>query len=390
MSKAIFFNTPTSGHINPTLPVVAELVRRGEQVIYYLTEAYCKQVEATGANFRPYASIGDDYYERSGLDGSNPMRTARTMIETTRDILPEILDILRAEKPDYMMYDSMCPWGWYAARVLDIPSVSSMSILTLTPGMIVQSGQLPSLLRLILPNLGQLRQFGKVAGELERTYGIKPPNFANFLNAMGTISLSYTSAAFQPDSDKLDKSIRFVGPAIEPRADASGFPFDQLDDRPLVYISLGTVINQNLDFYRACLRAFGNGPYQVVMSIGQRTDIAALGEIPANFIVRNHVPQLEILQRAALFITHAGMNSVPMVLVPQQAEQNLVAWRAQQLGVGLKLNKVSLERLREMAGRILKDDTFRQKAAMLGESLRCAGSYRRAADEVLAMVNTRA
>lgn len=400
MGKAICFNTPTSGHVNPSLPLVAELVRRNENVIYYLTESYRAKVEATGAAFRAYTSIGDDYFERAGLDGSNPMRTAHMMIETTHAILPEILDILRAERPDYVMYDSMCPWGWYAARILGIPSVSSMSLLILTPAMILQSGQLPSLLRLGLPNLGHLRHFGKVASDLEQTYGVRPPNFADFLNTTGTISLNYTSAAFQPDADKLDKSILFVGPAIEPRADSSGFPFDQLDGRPLIYISLGTVINQNLDFYRACLQAFANGPYQVVMSIGQRTDVAALGDIPTNFIVRNHVPQLDILQRAALFISHAGMNSVheslyynlPMLLVPQQSEQNLVAWRAQQLGVGLKLDNrhVTPARLREMAGRILKDSTFRQNATRLGESLRSAGSYQRAADAVLALANGKA
>ena len=40
MAKVIVFNVPASGHVNPSLPVVAELVRRGENVIYYLTEAY--------------------------------------------------------------------------------------------------------------------------------------------------------------------------------------------------------------------------------------------------------------------------------------------------------------------------------------------------------------
>jgi MGT family glycosyltransferase len=133
------------------------------------------------------------------------------------------------------------------------------------------------------------------------------------------------------------------------------------------------------------------------MSVGQRTDIAALGDIPANFIVRSFVPQLDILQHAALFISHAGMNSVheslyynvPMLLVPQQSEQNLVAWRAQQLGVGLKLDnrRVTPQRLREMAAHILKDAAFRQNATRLGESLRSAGSYQRAADAVLALAN---
>ena len=50
--------------------------------------------------------------------------------------------------------------------------------------------------------------------------------------------------------------------------------------------------------------------YRVVMSVGSRIDIASLGTIPGNFIVKAFVPQLQLLQRAALFITHGGMNSV--------------------------------------------------------------------------------
>jgi len=40
MSKILFFNIPAYGHTNPTLPLVAELVHRGEQVIYYSSEAF--------------------------------------------------------------------------------------------------------------------------------------------------------------------------------------------------------------------------------------------------------------------------------------------------------------------------------------------------------------
>jgi MGT family glycosyltransferase len=400
MFKGIFFNVPTSGHVNPSLPVTAELVRRGEQIIYYLTPAYRAKVEATGATFRAYDTIGDDYFERAGLDGSNPMLTARTMIETTHEIMPWMLEVLRAEKPDYVLHDSMCPWAWFAAKLLNIPSVSSMGLMVMTPNMLIKSGQLPGLVGAALPNLGHLQAFQKVAGELAHSYGVKVPNFADFLNMRGTITVNYTSSAFQPGGDKLAENILFVGPAIEPRGDASGFPFEQLGDKPLIYISLGTVINQNTAFYRTCLQAFAGQPYQVVMSVGQRTEITSLGAIPDNFIVRNHVPQLEVLQRTSLFVTHAGMNSVheslyynvPVILVPQQPEQNLVAWRAQQLGVGVKLDnsRVTVKRLRETAERVLGDESFRRNATTIGESLRSAGSYRRAADAVLALVKEKA
>jgi MGT family glycosyltransferase len=87
-------------------------------------------------------------------------------------------------------------------------------------------------------------------------------------------------------------------------------PDEALDrDKPLVYISLGTLFNAQPEFYRRALAAFAHGRYQVVLSVSCKTPISSLGAIPSHVIVQPSVPQLDILQRAALFITHGGMNS---------------------------------------------------------------------------------
>jgi UDP:flavonoid glycosyltransferase YjiC (YdhE family) len=78
------------------------------------------------------------------------------------------------------------------------------------------------------------------------------------------------------------------------------------------------------------------------MALGDRTGPQLLGEMPATLVVRPPVPQLEILRRAALCITHGGMTSVneglaadvPLLLMPQGADQFLIARRIQQIGGG--------------------------------------------------------
>ncbi|MEQ8672294.1 MAG: glycosyltransferase [Aggregatilineales bacterium] len=395
MSKAIFFMVPTAGHVNPSLPLTAELVSRGEHILYFLTDGYRAKVESTGAEFRAYTSIGDEYFD--GLDGSNPPNTAQRLAATSLEILPELVRIIHEEQPDYIVYDSMCPWGMLAAKHCGVKSVSSMGLLAFTPAMLIKSGLLPSLIWAVVRNGRYLLQYNRLAAQIKRDYDVKVPMFADFLNNTGDLTISYTSKTFQPSAESFGESFRYVGPAIAPRQDASNFPFDQLyDAQPLVYISLGTVINRNLTFYRNCISAFRDAPYQVVMSVGKNTDISALGTLPANFIVRGFVPQLDILARASVFVTHAGMNSVheglyydvPLVLVPQQQEQTFVANRVVELGAGLKISTTTPEPtiLREKTDAILQNPAFKQSASTLGEGMRSAGGQKRAVDEILKMV----
>jgi MGT family glycosyltransferase len=191
-----------------------------------------------------------------------------------------------------------------------------------------------------------------------------------------------------------------MGPPMLPRPDESGFPFDRLDPaRPLVYISLGTVFNDNPDFFRACIAAFGNREMQVVMALGQRVTAADLAPIPDNIIVWPYVPQLEILPRANLFLTHAGMNSVheglyydvPLLLVPQQLEQMMVAARVAELEAGLVVQneQVTPERLQATAAQLMNEPRYRAGAAELGSALRAAGGLPRAVAAIEAFLGGR-
>ena len=130
-----------------------------------------------------------------------------------------------------------------------------------------------------------------------------------------------------------------------------------------------------------------------MLSIGKQVDPAVLDAIPANFIVRPHVPQLEVLQYTSLFVTHCGMNStmeslyygVPMVGLPQQGEQMMTAQRIQELGLGttLDMNTLTVEKLRETVKAAISNPDYRKNAQAMQQYVRNAGGYKRAADAVL-------
>ena len=398
MSKTVFFNIPAQGHINPALPVVRELVQRGENVICVNTEDTRAAHEATGAAFAAYPYIPMIQKLINNAGGGNLADNALELVKVADFIMPWVLELLEREKPDYVVFDSLAAWGRQAADKLGIRGAASTStfVITLSAMPPVPAATLLNLFGSILI---RMPAYWQTAWRMRQKFGVKGVGLVGALSNTGALNIVYTSSTFQPASEKLGSTFKFVGPSIAERQDDSGFPFEAITGSPVVYISLGTINNVKLDFYRQCFEAFGQYPAQFILSVGKRTDIATLGTIPANFIVRNFVPQLEILQRVDVFITHGGMNSVheglyynvPLIVIPQQMEQGVVAQQVVNHGAGVALaNKVPFGQttapmLRAALEQVLAGKAgYHAAAVLLGESLRAAGGYQRAAAELIA------
>jgi MGT family glycosyltransferase len=211
-----------------------------------------------------------------------------------------------------------------------------------------------------------------------------------FFSGRQALNVVFTSRYFHLGGDAYDESYQFVGPSME----AAPHSVPAADDpRPLLYISMGTIFNDLPHFYRACFEAFGGTEYRVLMTIG-KVDAASLGAAPSNFELCGFAPQLQVLPRASLFLTHGGMNSVsealwhavPLLVFPRHGDQHLVAARVTELGAGLTLRPPDIEpaKLRELADRVLREPAFRAGARRIAESFHAAGGPPRAAEEILA------
>jgi len=216
------------------------------------------------------------------------------------------------------------------------------------------------------------------------------------MNAPADLEITYTSSAFQPYLDTVSKAVRFVGRTIDETAPNAPFSFEQVKNRPLIYVSLGTLNNDDLAFFKNCIQAFIGTDYYVILSTGNRIQPDAFGSLPENMAVYGWVPQTEVIKRAALFITHAGLNSihdglyfgVPLLLIPQQFEQYINAKRVVELGAGLILtsDQANVDSIRTNATRLLTDSHFKEEAKRIGETFRTAGGMSRAVDEIEALL----
>ncbi len=178
-----------------------------------------------------------------------------------------------------------------------------------------------------------------------------------------------------------------------PRSYQGTFELPEQDDRPLLYISLGTFLNERPAVFKTCLKAFGDTSWRVVISRGQRSVRQILGPIPRNITVANFVPQLEILPRTRVFITHAGANSVmeslfygvPMIAIPQMPEQAINADNMAKLGVGTVLHPhiITADILREAVERVVSDQAVTERCRAAQMMVRQLGGYAWAADALM-------
>lgn len=404
MSRTVFFNIPATGHVNPTLGVLRELTARGEDVLVVNTERFRPVFEALGTRFAAYPINEETLTLFGQTQGGSVIDNALSLVRLSEQMMPFVLDLLERERPDYVIYDSLCGWARQAVRKLGLPAAASITTLVLTPS--TMPPMPPSLLLHTLYSLVvRMPSYWQVAARMRRRFGVNGIGIMGAVMNTADLNIVFTSSDFQMGSDKLAaRGFRFVGPSFEARPSHTDFPFDQLTGKTLIYISLGTINNLNHDFYRMCFQAFADYPAQFILSAGQRTDLKSLEPIPANFIVRNFVPQLDVLQRVDLFITHGGMNSVheglyygvPLVVVPQQVEQSVVARRVVELGAGIALGdtppygQTTADALRAALEQVMRDRTaYGAAAARLGESLRSAGGAVRAAEELIAFGRTR-
>jgi UDP:flavonoid glycosyltransferase YjiC (YdhE family) len=318
---------PVPGHVNPTLPVVRELVARGHEVRYFTSDALAPAVAAAGAEVVSYGAAAGPEVMRPSRSFSGLARETRVLGEA---VLPGVLH--RLGDPDLVVYDSMCTWGHQAAR-------------------------------------------GRRAFCFTATVALHPALLddapADFVHRGEHPTAVFTSRAFQPSPELFDGEVAWVGYPPGQRGEGG--------ERPLAYAALGTLFNERPEVFRAIAEGVEG---ELLMAVG-RADLAALGPLPARV---RAVPWVEdqaaVLRRARLFVSHGGMNSVsealcagtPLLVLPQTAEQAVNARRVQELGAGRALfdEHPTPESIRTAAEEILATGAA-GRAAALGETLAAPG-----------------
>ena len=385
MSKIVFFCIPAHGHTNPTLGVVRELVSRGHQVWYYSYNIMREKIESAGATFVSC----DDYDMEQKLTPKDSVRvgkdlafSTKILVDTTLALDDKVCEDMKRLKPDCIVADSMAVWGKAIAIKLGIPFVSSTTTFAFNQhsAKIMKQG-IGELVRMLI-------SMPKITKNIKRLqdkgYPIKSV-LDIIQNDDNTHTIVYTSSDFQPCADTFSDKYVFVGPSIRPATDKIVKTKEKL-----IYISMGTVNNDMMPLYKTCITTLADTEYQVIISVGNLVSIKEFGKLPENISVYEHVDQIALLQVADIFLSHCGMNSVneslyfgvPLLMLPQTAEQGGVAERVHQLGAGIKLKKTDGASIIYAINKLFSVNSYKDNAQKISWSFRqCVGS-KGAADKI--------
>ena len=333
------------GHINPTLSVVTELVRRGVRVTYFTTENFRSIVEPTGADFVPVKSWmeGNDKHNEDKKDDQPEENVAAVVpflfLNEAGSYIDDILASLEKDKPDAIMHD-----------------------------------------------------FAAIVQSYAEKYGCRNMTVKEIFDGQGDLNLVMMQKRLVPNNESFGDNFVFTGVQIGKRT-AFGSWKAPNNGKPLLYSSLGTAFNNWPEYYPILFDAVRDLDINVFAALGA-IDPASLKDIPANVEVAQMVPQLDILSQASVFITHAGMGGtgeaiyygVPMIAIPQMDEQAITARQIEKTGLGvafLDKSAITSEKLKAAIVKLLEDSSYKNTADDFSADMKSLGGFKASADAIM-------
>jgi zeaxanthin glucosyltransferase len=406
----------TVGHLNPMLALADALRSRGHQVTFFLLGQPPAAVIDAGFEVCPLGGAlfpADEFQaeiQKLGLlQGRAALQhTFALSARSAAAIMTNGPAAVRAAGVTALLVDQVAFAGGTVADELGLPFVTVSNALLLNPDPIVPPffthwqprdtwwARLRN--RIAWDRLNQLYTpiISQIQARRQKLGLPVPKRIAEVWSSR--LQISQQPAAFELPRQELPKQVRFVGPLRLPEGYPSvPFPWERPDGRPLIYASLGTLQNRVAQNFREIAEACAGLDAQLVISTGHGLAPEKLGELPGKPIVVPFAPQGELLRRAALAVTHAGLNTaldalangVPIVAVPVTNEQPGIAARIAWVGAGEVFTQPQLnhQKLRPLIERVLRDSSYRMAAAKMRESIRVSGGAPRAAELIEQSLN---
>ena len=398
---------PVPGHLHPFGALGRELIRRGHRVVVLhmpdlqpAVQRECLEFISIGDPICPPGFLGSSLRTIGKLGGLQALRFTLSQIRrTTEMFLRYAPSAIRSAGIDALLVDQTEPAGATIADYLGIPFATICNALALNrepdiPPPFTSWSFRPGFTGRLRNRLGYavqdwiMRPIWHTIAQYRHRWGLPPLGSASD-SFSKIIQISQQAPAFDFPRRNLPAHFHYVGPLRSSHGSPISFPWQRLDGKPILYASLGTLQTGKREIFYCIAEACAGLDLQLVMAHGGALSEAEERSLPAGTLAASYVPQRELLAKASLTLSHAGLNTVldslsfgvPLVAIPITFEQPGIASRVAWCGAGrvLRLSSLTPSRLRAAVLEVLQNKKYAENACRMKQSIEQAGGVTRAA-----------
>jgi zeaxanthin glucosyltransferase len=391
------------GHINPMTTLARQLQARNHDVVFlYSSEAAGLPCLPTDEKDQVHESIP----EISKMQGDEALQFASHVISAQAEsILKSLPHVVHKSGVDALIIDTVQVYAELGAMQLGIPylhvaNATHFDYSGYTPFCLYgrPHQNTPEAFARNREDVAKFTQLLNSANAGVKAYAEKAgleidwDDLSSIVSPFATIS--QVPRAFDYETSDRPSQFHLTGPFHDGTGrEHLDFPWERLTGEPLIYASMGTILNGRVDVFRTIVAALAkHKDVQLVLSIGDQLDPKQIGSVPRNAIIVKRAPQLDLLKQASVCITHAGLNTVleslaqgvPQVAIPVTFDQPGVAARImdKQTGLVTSLDKLTPNHLSDLLNEALTNSSYRQNARKLQNAIVEANGLAVAADLV--------
>ncbi|MEU3623634.1 hypothetical protein BS329_13665 [Amycolatopsis coloradensis] len=365
----LFASIPAWGHVYPVLAGLAELVRRGHRVSCLASASFASEIGEV-ADTVPYDSPMDSArVELSDMDTVLPL-----MLKETRASYAALDRVVREHRPDVIVSDVLAMSGWLLGRAHDIPVVRTWPVFASNSEFSLHQDYESR----TDTDESMAVFFGDVSAFLHEIGLADEVSPEQFFDNEADRNIVLFPREVQPRGETFDSRFIFITPCIRP-AEQSPELVWLSDSTPLAVVSLGTVFNEKIGFFRTCVEGVERLGWHVAAALGDKVSPADVGPVSDRVLLRARLPMIDALRHASIAITHGGLTStmealaqgIPVLIAPQIGEQRGVADSIEALGLGVRLDEpFTADELADVVKRVADDAEMAERLARFARRLR--------------------
>nr|QNH68001.1 UDP-glucuronosyltransferase-like protein 5 [Brachionus rotundiformis] len=430
--KAFIIPFPQHGHINPMLSMTKELINKHHfDVIFYGLDDRREAIENTGATYRKFKHFNLTNFPKM----PDLVDVFTYQLKVSNQELPTLLEDYIRDQPDVIIYDFMSLHGKFLLKFIRKKKclkqplgVNFNPTFALKPGIFPTDEEWSEAMNKNFWDIIRLVWLFILQAILSIKFRLNIWNTMKFFTETDELNLVGISPEFQPKREYFGNELKFVGHSASDQIQKAkiisdkklekildsidvinpSFDLDQRTEKVLIFASLGTVFNDFKQIFDKILDAFklfeSEDPSLksfLIMSVGHTVfEEYKDYQCPDNMIILPYVPQINVLEKASLFITHGGMGStneaiyfaVPLIFIPMSADQPFVAKRLCDdfnLGIRFKPFDFTSPQLKDGMVKIINDHTYRQRTFDFSKILNKYNGGKMAADEIAKFIDER-